>query len=53
MKTYIFYKGRSWVKVEASTILEAKKKLKQRGKGDYIFAHIKSLIIDESNYLIK
>lgn len=53
MKIYIFYKGRSLTKVEASTILEAKKKLKQRGKGDYIFSHIKSLIIDESNYLIK
>ena len=53
MKIYVFYKGRSWVKVEANTILEAKKKLKKLGKGDYIFAHIKSLIIDESKYLIK
>ena len=44
-KRYIFRKGRSAFHVDAKTILDAKKELKNKGKEDYKFSNIKLLTI--------
>ena len=44
-KRDIFRKGRSAFHVDAKTILDAKKELKNKGKEDYKFSNIKLLTI--------